>query len=111
GIFLAVAGLKRLGLADRTTTYFSEIEIVPSPGQGALAVVVKEENHSLVSLLEQLNHDGTVIATKAERAFSSALGGGCKSPVGAYAFCKGKAFIIHGFVGSLDGKHNIKDSL
>lgn len=111
GIFLAVAGLKRLGLSDHITSYFSESEMIPSPGQGALAVVIKKENRELAGMLEKLNHKETVLVTKAERAFSKALGGGCKSPVGAYAIYKRNNLFIHGFVGSVDGKCIVKGSL
>jgi hydroxymethylbilane synthase len=108
GIFLAVAGLKRLGIENKITEYFSETDIVPSPGQGALAVVVREKDKALINLLEKLNDKETVTAVKTERAFSKIFGGGCSLPIGAYATCYNKVITIHGFVGSLDGKERVK---
>lgn len=109
-IFLAVAGLKRLGLEDRITQYFEVDDFIPSPGQGALAVVTTKANKSLNYYLDQLNDQSTVAAVKAERAFSDTVGGGCKMPVGAYAKCQKDSLIIYGFVGSLDGKNEAKAS-
>lgn len=111
GIFLAVAGLKRLGLKNVITEYFSETDIVPSPGQGALAVVIKKDNTDLLTLFKKLNHTPTVKAVKAERAFSKMFGGGCSMPIGAYANYKNNKLTLHGMVASLDGKHVLKDSL
>src|SRR5258708_308685 len=111
GLFLAVAGLKRLGLENRITEYFSVADIIPSPGQGALAVVIKKNNISLFSLVTQLNHQQAVTATSAERVFSKKIGGGCKMPVGVYAECFGNTITLHGVLGSLDGEHLIRDSI
>ncbi|HWY78779.1 MAG TPA: hydroxymethylbilane synthase [Candidatus Sulfotelmatobacter sp.] len=111
GLFLAVAGLKRLGLENRITQYFSVTDIIPSPGQGALAIVIMKNNTTLLSLLQKLNHTETVTAVKVERAFSRVFGGGCKIPVGAYAECNGNIITLYGVIGSLDGKYIIKGSL
>lgn len=110
-LFLAVAGLKRLGLEERIKEYFAVDDVIPSPGQGALAVVIKESNTPLLSLVSELNHADTLTAISAERAFSQAVGGGCKLPVGVYAACEGKSIILHGVIGSLDGKHLAKESI
>ena len=110
-IFLAVAGLKRLGLEERITEYFGADDFIPSPGQGALAVVTKKDNAKLNTLLQELNHEKTVIAVKSERAFSDAIGGGCKMPVGSYAEIDGERLTIHAFIGSLDGRNIAKDSI
>jgi hydroxymethylbilane synthase len=111
GIFLAVAGLKRLGLENIITEYFSEVDVIPSPGQGALAVVCKKNNKQLLTILKKLNHQPTLRAVKAERSFSKIFGGGCSMPIGAYATCDNKELILHGMVGSLDGKYILKDSI
>lgn len=111
GLFLAVAGIKRLGKESSITQYFDPTDFIPSPGQGALAIVSKQSNKELTQLLSQLNHDPSVTAVTAERAFSKAMGGGCKMPVGAYAICEGKTLTLHGMVGSLDGKQIAKDTI
>ena len=111
GLCLAVAGLKRLGMLDRITQYFDSTDFIPSPGQGALAVVSKENKKELNTLLAQMNHRPTIAAITAERAFSSAVGGGCKMPIGAYAECINDTITLYAMLGSLDAKHMIKDSL
>lgn len=111
GLFLAVAGLKRLGLEKRITEYFDVKTFIPSPGQGALAVVSSLSNTQLTQTLQKLNHKESVIAVTAERAFSSATGGGCSMPVGAYAACTGKTLKLHGMIGSEDGKRMIKGTM
>ncbi|MGI8419423.1 MAG: hydroxymethylbilane synthase [Candidatus Levyibacteriota bacterium] len=110
-LFLAVAGLERLGLEDRITEYFDAKEFIPSPGQGALAVVSKTSQKKLNAILSELNHNISVIAVTAERTFSAATGGGCSMPVGAYAEIKGKTLTLYGMIGSEAGENMIKDSL
>lgn len=105
GIFLAVAGLKRLGFEKRISQYFDEKEFIPSPGQGALAIVIRKDNTRLKNIVKKLNNPKTVAAVLAERQFSKIVGGGCKMPVGAYAKVSGNKIVIHGVIGSLDGKH------
>ena len=109
GLFLAVAGLKRLGLSDRITEYFDPQAFIPSPGQGALAVVSKASNTTLNAKLSQLNDMQSVQAVLAERFFSAATSGGCSMPVGAYAYSDGNALTLYGMIGSEDGKHIVKD--
>jgi hydroxymethylbilane synthase len=111
GLFLAVAGLKRLGLENRISEYFSITDVIPSPGQGALAVVIKKTNKVLLSLFEKLNDAATVTAVNAERVFSKTVGGGCKMPVGAYAECKNNIFTICGVIASLDGQKLVTDKI
>lgn len=103
-LILAVAGLKRLGLMSRITEYFSISDLIPSPGQGALAVVSRKSDVTLNVLLQKINHQPTMSEVTAERAFSKAFGGGCKMPIGAYAKSTGTTLKLSGMVGSLDGK-------
>jgi hydroxymethylbilane synthase len=110
-IALAVAGLKRLGLEGRISEYFPVSEIIPSPGQGALAIVCRESDKSHVRLLKKLNHEQTVMTVLSERSFSKIFGGGCKLPVGAYAQISTNRITLLGFVGSLDGKYLEQDSI
>lgn len=111
GLFLAVAGLKRLGLESRITEYFDAETFIPSPGQGALAVVCKIANKELFQALQQMEHKQSLIAVTAERAFSAATGGGCSMPVGAYAQIKQNILTLYGMIGSEDGKHIVRGSI
>lgn len=83
GIVLAAAGIKRLRLSERINRYFSVEEIIPSACQGIVAVQARKgENVDYLSLFD--NKESKIMA-KAERAFLKTLGGGCSSPIAAYA--------------------------
>ncbi len=79
---LAAAGLKRLGLEERISRYFSPEEMIPAAGQGILAVqgVLGGD----VSLLAGYGDEESLLCATAERAFVGALGAGCSAPVAAY---------------------------
>ncbi len=83
-IVLAAAGLIRLGLADRITYTFKDDEMLPSVGQGALAIEALKDS-SIKALLKSLNDEKTQLEVEAERAFSKALNGSCSTPIGALA--------------------------
>ncbi len=86
-VVLAMAGLDRLGLGARASQVFTIEELVPSPGQGALAVQVRDDDIDARDIVEEIDHRETRVATKFERAFLGELGAGCKMPVGAHAGC------------------------
>jgi uroporphyrinogen-III synthase len=102
-IVIAAAGLIRLGLAHEITEYLSFDTLLPDPGQGALAVQIRADDEPLAQLLAQLDDAPTRAAVTAERAFLYALGGGCRTPMGAYAEMDGDALRVRGMVGALDG--------
>ena len=82
-LVLAAAGLKRLGLENRISRYFSVDEMIPAAGQGILGIQGRSgEDHSYLSPL--LSRESEIIAL-CERAFVRELDGGCSSPVCAYA--------------------------
>lgn len=82
-IVLAAAGLKRLGLEERISRYFTVEEMIPAAGQGILAVQGRcEENYDY---LKGFHEAEAMYAALAERAFVSELNGGCSSPVAAHA--------------------------
>lgn len=84
-IVLAGAGLTRLGL-DAYVTEWLPIEVMlPAPGQGALAVQCRTNDHDTLEMLAALEHAPTRSSVTAEREFLSALGGGCSLPVAAFA--------------------------
>lgn len=79
-VVLAAAGLRRLGLAGRIT---EELSILPAPGQGALAVECREDDHDTRTALMALEDMRTRLAVTEERAVLEALGGGCAAPIAA----------------------------
>ena len=109
-IILAHAGLKRLKINE----HFEKIDIkkmIPSPGQGVIAIVIRE-NDNLLNFLENLNDTKTLIESECERNFLSALDGSCKTPIGALARLEVKAkskILFHYMVASENGEKFIKD--
>jgi hydroxymethylbilane synthase len=85
GAVLAMAGLERLGLAAKATHVFSIDEMLPSVGQGALAVEVRDDDAEALALVSLVDDPNTRACVAAERAYLARLGGGCRQPVGACA--------------------------
>lgn len=108
-LVLAAAGLQRLNMEKEITEYFDPTTFIPAPGQGALAVETRINDTALNNFLDKINHIPTTTATKAERAFAAAIGGGCKLPVGAYAICQNDRFTLYGMMASLDGTTYVID--
>ena len=84
-VVLAYAGLTRIGHADLVSEIFEPDDMVPAPGQGALAVECRADDSELVELLAAIDHPATRAAVTAERGLLAALEAGCSAPVGAYA--------------------------
>jgi hydroxymethylbilane synthase len=106
---LAVAGLVRLGLAERITERLPVELLLPAPGQGALAVTARADDAATIAVLHATMHDeATGLATAAERGFLRALDGGCQVPIAALASAMPEAgewqVTLTGRVGSLDGR-------
>ncbi len=85
GAVLAMAGLERLGLADKAAQVFTVDEMLPAVGQGALAVEVRADDAEALALVSSIDDSDTRACVDAERAYLARLGGGCRQPVGAYA--------------------------
>lgn len=105
-IILAYAGLQRLGLLDAISQVLPLNQMLPAPGQGALGIQCRDEAESL-ALLAPLNDNPTGAAVAAERGFLSGLGGGCATPIAAYAAEKNGRLYLTGRVCSLDGQNVI----
>ena len=94
-LILAAAGLRRLGLQERISRYFSMEELIPSAGQGILALQGRSGED--YSCLDGFISRQSAIAAAAERSFVSALGGGCTSPIAAHAEFTDDAMTLRGF--------------
>ncbi len=106
---MAAAGLDRLGLTDSITARLPFAVMLPAPGQGALAVQCRAGDTRTLLLLAALDDEADRAATTAERAFLHALGGGCATPVAAYARRDGDGFIeMDALIASLDGQTMIR---
>ncbi|MGC8633627.1 MAG: hydroxymethylbilane synthase [Candidatus Limnocylindrales bacterium] len=84
-LVLAVAGLVRLGHADRAGSPLDPWLLPPAPGQGALAVQCRAEDEALIATLTALDHAPTRRCVEAEREVLGGTGGGCRAPLGALA--------------------------
>jgi hydroxymethylbilane synthase len=84
-VVLAYSGLARIGRLDVISQVFEPDEMLPAPGQGALAVECAAGRPDLAGLLGSIDDPASRAATCAERALLAALQAGCTAPVGAYA--------------------------
>ncbi|WP_106848603.1 hydroxymethylbilane synthase [Blastococcus sp. Marseille-P5729] len=84
-VILAAAGLTRLGLRDRITELLDPIQMLPAPGQGALAVECLTSREDVVDLVRRLDDNYSRSCVEAERALLAELEAGCSAPVGALA--------------------------
>jgi len=101
-VILAAAGVMRLGLPLGVA--IDPQKMIPSPGQGIIAVECRTENHEMVTMLRMLDHAGTRVCAEAERAFLAKLGQDCNLPAGALAEVSGGEISITGVLGSSDEK-------
>jgi hydroxymethylbilane synthase len=102
-IILAVAGLKRLGFADRIAAILEPEESLPAVGQGAIALECRSDRPDVLAALAPLADADTTLATSAERAFGHKLAGNCRTPLAAYAIRRGREWWLRGLVATRDG--------
>ena len=102
-LVLAAAGLKRLEHAARISALLPVDACVPAPGQGIIAVEVREGDDAVLGPVSTINDAGAAAALTAERAVVTRLGGGCQMPIGAYAALVGDELAMSAVVVSLDG--------
>jgi len=84
-VLLARAGLARLGRLDDATEVLDPLQMLPAPGQGALAIECRTDDTDLVAALAALDDPATRAAVTAERAVLATLEAGCSAPLGALA--------------------------
>ncbi len=103
GTLLAAAGLDRLGIrlapmgllrgggvpGDLAAYLFEPHLMLPCVGQGAIGLEIREKDRRMAEICRELNHHDTFQCVAAERAFLHAMGGGCQTPIGAYACVTG----------------------
>jgi len=106
-VILAVAGLKRLGLASRITAVLEPEESLPAAGQGALAIECRASRMDLIEMVAPLNHAETQWCVRAERSVSRGLSGSCTMPIGAFARRVDAGLSLRGFVASQDGRSHV----
>jgi hydroxymethylbilane synthase len=102
-VVLALAGLKRLGLASRVSEELSPDVCLPAIGQGALGIESRAGDERVAATLAPLHHAETAIAVAAERALMASVGGSCRMPVAAFARAIDGAFRIDALLAEEDG--------
>ncbi len=110
-ILIARAGVERLGLEDNISSIIPTEQILPAVGQGALGIEISEDNALADQTLSKLNHLQTWNEITAERAFLKGLGGGCQTPIAAYAIMENQNIKLDGLVCSLDGKQRFRKTI
>ena len=86
---LALAGLKRLGLADEATALLDVDEFLPAVGQGAVTIEARIDDARTRELLAKIDHADTSVALACERAFLAVLDGSCRTPIAGHATLQG----------------------
>jgi hydroxymethylbilane synthase len=102
-IVLALAGLKRLGLADAATAVLSIDEFLPAVGQGIIAIEARGDDERMLDLLRAVSHSATAAALTAERAFLAVLEGSCRTPIAGHAAVAGGRLAFRGLIAKPDG--------
>jgi len=104
GMIMAAAGIERLGLQEHITEYLNETQMLTAPGQGAIAIEIREGDNDILEVLSVLNHKQSEICVTAERSFLNRLEGGCQIPFAAHATLDGDTLTVEGLVATLDGR-------
>lgn len=113
-ILLALAGLRRLGLAQGDGypggVTLGTDEILPAPAQGAIGIVCRADDAPLRALIDSVSHRPTAIAITAERAALDALDGSCRTPIAALATLAGATLSLRVAIFTPDGSRLLETS-
>ena len=102
-IILAAAGLIRLGMPNRITSFIETTQFLPAAGQGAVGIECRSDDAAVQALLAPLADPETTACVLAERAMNAHLQGGCQVPIGGYAVLENGHIYLRALVGALDG--------
>ncbi len=100
---LALAGLKRLGLADVATETLSAEAFIPAVGQGIVAIEARAADAATLKLLVAIDHAPSMAALACERAFLTVLDGSCRTPIAGHAVVVGDRIHLRGLIARPDG--------
>lgn len=104
---LALAGLRRLGLAGEATSLLPLETFVPAVGQGAIAVVIRAGDSRAAAALARICCADTAAALAAERAFLTVLDGSCRTPIGGHATVADGILRLNGLLIAPDGRASV----
>jgi hydroxymethylbilane synthase len=109
-LVLAAAGLRRLGRGDRISAAVPADVCVPAPGQGIIAVEIREGDERVKRAAAHIDDPAAAVALRAERVVVTRLGGGCQMPIGVLSEGSGERLAVHGVVVSPDGRRLVRAS-
>ncbi|MBS0238778.1 MAG: hydroxymethylbilane synthase [Proteobacteria bacterium] len=104
--FLAVAGLKRLGMQDRITAPVPTERMLPAVAQGVIALEIRDGDEAIAALIAPLNDPETAVAATAERTFLARMEGSCRTPIAGYAVINAGELLFRGQILSVDGSRS-----
>jgi hydroxymethylbilane synthase len=107
---LALAGLKRLGLADQATALLEINEFLPAVGQGAVTIEARIDDSRTRELLAKIDHADTSVALACERAFLGVLDGSCRTPIAGHALVSDEVMSFRGMILRPDGRETFDTS-
>jgi hydroxymethylbilane synthase len=107
-LVLAAAGVHRLGLSERITSYFGLDQMCPAVSQGALGIEIRADDARSREAVARLDHLATHQAVRSERAVLRRLGGGCQVPIAAHATVEDGHLRLQGLVANLGGTEVIR---
>ncbi len=108
--FLACAGLRRLGLADRVTQAIAVEQMLPAVAQGAIGIEIRAGDTATAHFIAPLNHEETAICITAERAFLAKLEGSCRTPIAGLAQLKNGQLDFRGQLLSVGGETSLQSN-
>jgi len=103
-IILSYIGIKLLKMDEEVSEIFSVEEMIPSAGQGIIALQCREDDDEIIPILEKINHPETYLRAHAERNILKVLEGDCETAIGAHSVIKDNKIILEAELFSLDGK-------
>jgi len=103
-IILSYAGIKFLKFENEISEIFSAEELIPSAGQGVIALQCRENDDETISILNKINHEETHKRAHLERNILKVLDGDCETAIGAHSVIDGDKIIVEAELFSLDGK-------
>ncbi|MDC2970894.1 hydroxymethylbilane synthase [Candidatus Pelagibacter sp.] len=103
-IILSYAGIKFLKFENEISEIFSVEEIIPSAGQGVIALQCRDNDDETISILNKINHKETYKRAHLERNILKVLDGDCETAIGAHSVVDGDKIIVEAELFSLDGK-------
>ena len=103
GIILSYIGIKFLNFEKEISEIFSTEEVIPSVGQGIIALQCRDDDEEIISILKKINHEDTHKRANAERNILKVLEGDCETAIGAHSRIDGNIITLEAELFSLDG--------